>query len=186
MADTEPFCNGFYGDRYDMGDPYGPPYGNTMNLGMSQGYAAMTRSGPYTHSGTYYAPTPEMRNQLEYAGISAKVDRLAPCPQRYEPKSYAVPRKSLDDRLDYAYDHYPEPLAHVRARPAHVESMVSAGEDAYVPSSHVTLSPMHIDTQLLFMVFVFIVVVFICISFSRSLADLHSQVAALTTRLVPV
>lgn len=184
MADNEPFCNGFYGDRYDLGDPYGPPYGNNMNIGMSGGYAAMTRSGPYTHSGSYYAPTPEMRNQLEYAGISAKVDRLAPCPQRYESKSYAVPRKSLDDRLDYAYDHYPEPLAQVRMRPERMS--VAPAEDTYAPSTHVTMSPMHIDTQLLFMVFVFIVVVFICISFSRSLADLQSQVASLTTRLVPV
>ena len=53
-------------------------------------------------------------------------------------------------------------------------------ESKYEPSAKMTMSPMHIDMTSFVLVFFFIILVFICISFSRTLSELQQKIERLT------
>lgn len=53
-------------------------------------------------------------------------------------------------------------------------------ESKYEPSTKMTLSPMQIDMTSFILVFFFIILVFICISFSRTLSELQQKIEKLT------
>lgn len=160
MSWDDPFYTGNYANSWAEPDE---PY-DTMKR-------TQTRTG-----------LPEGGLRYEQQGIPAKVDApgctCANCPWRANVESgraaVALPTTSIDRMLDNAYGAQMVEAARQAMAVAAKESMTAGSP--FGATREVSIIPQTLDLTQFLMVFIFIVVVYLCISFSRQLGELRRAV----------